>query len=107
MSASNQTSKDRPHVTPVRHYLWVLVALLTLLALTAGSALFKLGPFNTVINMGISVLKTLLVMTIFMHETEARKLTRLTSALGFVWLSILIGLALADFLTRAQVPPPW
>ncbi len=107
MSASNPISREHPHVTPVRRYLWVLAALLTLLALSAGSALFKLGPFNTVINMGISVMKTLLVMTIFMHGTEARKLTRLTSALGFVWLSILIGLALADFLTHAPVPPPW
>lgn len=107
MSTPNPSSKDHPHVTPVRHYLWVLAALLTLLALSAGSALFKLGSFNTVINLGISVMKTLLVMTIFMHETEARKLTRLTSALGFVWLSMLIGLALADFLTRAPIPPPW
>jgi cytochrome c oxidase subunit IV len=96
-----------PHTTSVGRYLWVLAALLTLLALSAGSALFNFGSFNTVINLGISVMKTLLVMTVFMHETEARNLTRLTSALGFVWLSMLIGLALFDFLTRVPVPPPW
>lgn len=107
MSASNPISREHPHVTPVRRYLWVLAALLTLLALSAGSALIKLGPFNTIINFVASVLSTLLLMTFLMHETEAHKLTRLTSALGFVWLSILIGLALADFLTRAPVPPPW
>ena len=88
------------HVTPLRRYLWVLTALLLLLALSAGTALFKLGVFNGLINMGVSVAKTLLVMAVFMHETEARKLTRLASALGFVWLSILIGLALLDYLTR-------
>lgn len=96
-----------PHTTPVGRVLWVLAALLALLALSAGSALLKLGPFNTVINLGISVMKTLLVMTVFMHETEARNLTRLVSALGFVWLTMLIGLALFDFLTRAPVPAPW
>jgi hypothetical protein len=36
-------------------------------------------------------------MTVFMHETEARNLTRLVSALGFVWLAMLIGLRLLIF----------
>lgn len=95
------------HVTPVRHFIWVLVALLTLLALSAGSALIKLGTFNTVINVGISIMKTLLVMTVFMHETEARALTRLISAFGFIWLTMLISLALFDLVTRSPVPAPW
>jgi len=89
------------------HYLWVLAALLALLTLSAVSALIKLGTWNTVINLGIAVMKALLVMSVFMHETEARKLTRLTSALGFVWLAMLIGLALFDFLTRSEIPTPW
>ena len=100
-------SASAGHVTPLRRFLWVLGALLTLLALSAGSALLKLGAFNTVINLGISVAKTLLVMAVFMHETEARNLTRLASALGFVWLAMLIGLSLVDFLTRVHVPAPW
>jgi cytochrome c oxidase subunit IV len=98
---------ESPQITPVARYLWVLIALLSLLALSAGTALLKLGSFNTIINLGISVIKTLLVMTVFMHETEARNLTRLVSALGFVWLAMLITLSLFDFLTRAPVPAPW
>lgn len=101
------SSRDRTEdVTPVKRYLWVLAALLALLALSAGSALLKLGTFNGVINLGVSVTKTLLVMAVFMHETEARKLTRLTSALGFLWLAILIGGALLDFLTRPPSGTP-
>ena len=46
-------------------------------------------------------------MTVFMHETSARSLTRLTSALGFIWLAMLIGLALVDFMTRIPLPAPW
>lgn len=99
--------KQSPQVTPVRHYLWTLAALLTLLALSAGSALFKLGALNSVLNIIISITKTLLVMAIFMHETHARRLTRLVSAVGFVWLAILIGLTLSDFLTRTKIPAPW
>lgn len=101
------SSQETPHVTPVSHYLWVLAALLTLLALSAGSALLKLGSFNSVINLSISVLKTLLVMAVFMHETGARNLTRLTSALGFIWLGMLLALSLFDFLTRPVILPPW
>lgn len=93
--------------TPLKHFLWVLAALLVLLAISAGSAELKLGVFNTVINLGISVTKTLLVMLVFMHETEARALTRLASALGFIWLAMLIGLALFEVLTRSSVAAPW
>lgn len=107
MSAAATVPNAKPHITPVRRYLWVLVALLALLALSAGAALLKLGAFNTVIALGVSVAKTLLVMAIFMHESEARRLTRIAAALGFVWLAILIGLALTDFMTRVPVPPPW
>lgn len=98
---------ETPQVTPLRRYLWVLAALLALLALSAGTALLKLGTLNTVIALGVSVSKALLVMAVFMHETEARRLTRMASALGFLWLAILIGLSLTDFLARAPIPPPW
>ena len=50
------------HVTPVRRYLWVVAALLCLLAASAGS--------------------------------------------GFIWLAMLLGLTLLDFLTRAATPAP-
>jgi len=105
--AATKEDRAEPPVTPLSHFLWVLMGLLALLALSAGTAMIKLGSWNTVINLGIAVMKALLVIAVFMHETEARKLTRLTSALGFIWLSMLIGLALFDFLTRSAVPSPW
>jgi len=106
--AREQEHKDPgAHITPVRHYLAVLATLLALLSLSAISALFSLGYWNTIVNLAISVIKTLLVMLFFMHETEARALTRTTSALGFIWLAILIGIMLTDFLARSLVPPPW
>ena len=101
------SARGEQPITPVRRYVAVLAALLALLALSAGSALLPLGTLNPVINFTVSVSKTLLVMAVFMHETSARNLTRLVSALGFLWLAILIGLALLDFLTRAPVPAPW
>jgi cytochrome c oxidase subunit IV len=107
MSARAPAASAKPRVTPVARYLWVLAALLALLTLSAAAALLKLGTFNTVLALGVSVAKTLLVMGIFMHESEARQLTRIAAALGFVWLAILICLALTDFMTRVPVLPPW
>jgi cytochrome c oxidase subunit IV len=106
-AAATKQDKAEPPVTPLSHFLWVLTGLLALLAISAGTALIKLGPWNTVINLGVAVIKALLVISVFMHETEARKLTRLTSALGFIGLAMLIGLTLFDFLTRPVVPSPW
>ncbi|HEV2704125.1 MAG TPA: cytochrome C oxidase subunit IV family protein [Steroidobacteraceae bacterium] len=91
----------------VSRYLMVLAALLALLALTAGLALLKLGPFNTILALSISCIKTALVMSIFMHATEGRRLTIMVSLLGFIWLAILIGFALTDYGTRASLPAPW
>lgn len=101
------SAHEAPHIVPVRRYLWVLAALLLLLSLSAASALLKLGVWNPTINMAISVMKTLLVMSVFMHETAARNLTRLASSLGFIWLAILLTFSLLDFLTRPVIPPPW
>jgi cytochrome c oxidase subunit 4 len=99
--------KSTPQTTPVSRFMWILTALLMLLALSAGSALLKLGAWNTPLNLAISVTKTILVMAVFMHETQARRLTRLVSALGFIWLSMLISLTLFDVFTRTPVPRPW
>ncbi len=107
MKAGGTAPSGEVQVVAVRRYLWTLLALLALLAGSAGSALVKLGVLNTVLNIGISVSKTLLVMAVFMHETEARRLTRLASALGFIWLGVLFALMLTDFLTRVAVPAPW
>ncbi|MGB6603782.1 MAG: hypothetical protein WA747_04015 [Steroidobacteraceae bacterium] len=92
---------------PLSHYLWTLLALVGLLLASAGSARLALGPFNLVVNLAISAAETLLLMGVFMHETGIRSLTRLTSALGFIWLAMLLALSLLDFLTRPPVPAPW
>jgi len=94
-------------IKPLRYYLGLLLVLFALLALSAGSALLPLGRFNVFINLALSALMTFLVMSSFMHETAARRLTWLTALIGFAWLGILTALALADYLTRAPVPAPW
>lgn len=80
--------------------LWVLVGLLLLLGLTAGSAFIPMGAFNTVANVGIAVAKALLVMLFYMRLRSDNPLLHIVASAGFAWLAVLIAMSLADMLTR-------
>jgi cytochrome c oxidase subunit 4 len=87
-------------VATARTYVLVWLGLLALLAFTLGTAYLRLGWFNGVINLVVAIAKALLVMTIFMHLRSSHVVLRVCAAVGFVWITILIGLALADYLAR-------
>lgn len=87
-------------VPPVRRYVLTWLSLLMLLLLTLGTAYIPLGAVNVALNLGISVLKTLLVMIVFMHLAASPPLIRLAAGAGFFWLSLLLALSLSDYLTR-------
>ena len=90
----------RHPVAAAKTYVLVWVGLLTLLALTLGSAYLPLGWLNGAVNLAIAVAKALLVMIFFMHLRSSHYVLRLAAAAGFFWLAILIGLSLTDFLAR-------
>lgn len=97
-----------PKVKPLRTMLGAFLGLQVLLAITVGSAFIHFGgAVNTAVNLTVSVLMMLLLMTLFMHESAARRLTQLASAAGILWIILMIGLTLADYLTRVHIPAPW
>lgn len=102
-----RTHRSGPRPPTLGSNLWTLLALLVLLGLSAGSALLKLGPFNTVANLGIAVAKALLVLAIFMRLKTDNALLRIVASVGFAWLAVLIALSLADVLTRTPLLAPW
>lgn len=102
-----RTHKSGPRPPSLGSNLWTLLALLVLLALSAGSALLRLGPFNTVANLGIAVIKALLVLTIFMRLKTDNALLRIAASAGFAWLAVMIALSLSDVLTRTPLLAPW
>jgi cytochrome c oxidase subunit 4 len=77
------------------------VALMALLALTVGLAFVPLGPFKPLVAYAIATAKAALVLWFFMEMRREGGLLRLAAAAGFVWISILLTLSLADYLTRA------
>ena len=94
-------------VAPVRTYLLVWVGLSTLLAITLACAYIPMRELNIVVNMGVSIAKTLLVMLFFMHLRRAGPLLRIFSSIGFVWLLMLLMLSLSDYLSRIPISSPW
>jgi len=85
---------------PPRHLVLSFAALLLLLGLTVTVAYLPLGPMNTVLALGIATVKATIVMAVFMELRKSPALTIAFAAAGFLWLSILLWLAMADVLTR-------
>jgi cytochrome c oxidase subunit 4 len=88
------------HVVSVRIYVTVFVLLLAMTATTTTVAFVDLGPWNTVVALGIAVVKASLVVLFFMHLKYSPLLNRTVLLGGLFWLAILIGLTLTDFATR-------
>jgi len=89
------------HIVSPRIYLAVFLALMLGTAATAWVARFDLGQLNIVAAMAIAVSKATLVVLYFMHLRYGHKLTWVFAAASVIWLVILIGLTMADILTRA------
>ncbi len=89
-----------------RVYVWVFVALVILAGATAGISQFDLGPFNFIVSLLIAIGKASLVAAFFMHLRESRPLIRLVVFGSLVWLSLLIGLSMADYLSRSWSTMP-
>src|SRR5260221_9938142 len=91
------------HVAPESMYYAVFAALIVGTALTVGVAFVDLGALNNVLMLGIACTKALLVVLFFMHVRWGTRLTWVIAASGFVWLLILFGITMTDYLTRGWV----
>lgn len=85
-------------------YLIVWAALLLLLFATWAAAEVDLGVFNNIVALTIAFLKMFLVLLFFMHMKYEKRLTWVFAAAGFIWLIIMIGLSMGDYITRTT---PW
>lgn len=91
----------------VRPLVLTWLALMALLALSAGSALLPLGWFNTAIGLAIALVKALLVAIVFMRLARAHALLRITAVTGVVTMALLFILSGADYATRPRLPAAW
>ncbi len=81
--------------------LIVWVALLILLAMTVGYALWPTGGLKPVVALSISAAKAILIGVVFMGLNKATPLIRLAAGAGLVWLGIMFAILFVDYLTRS------
>jgi cytochrome c oxidase subunit 4 len=97
-------STDHSHpITPSSTYWMTFAALFILTALTWWVAGRDFGLMNTPVALGIAVTKASLVVIYFMGVRYNTPLTKVVVVAGFMWLFILFGLTLSDYLTRNTV----
>jgi cytochrome c oxidase subunit 4 len=88
------------HIVPVKIYVVIFLALACLTVLTTAVAFVDLGPFNNVVMLAISLLKTSLVVLFFMHVKYSTRLVPLIAVGAVVWLLIMFGITMSDYMTR-------
>jgi cytochrome c oxidase subunit 4 len=97
---------ESEHAAPVRHYFYVYIALMVLLAATVGAAFINIEPFNFGLTMLIAVAKAVMILLIFMHVRYGERLVWVFSTAAFLWLAILIAMSLNDYFTRGLLNIP-
>lgn len=88
------------HIVSPKIYLLIFGSLLLMTGLTVLVAFQDLGGLNVFVAITIAVVKALLVALYFMHLRYTEYLTRLFFGAGVLWLAVLIGITLSDYLTR-------
>src|SRR5579862_9030140 len=93
-------------VVPKKTYFLTFLALVALTALTTGLGFLDLGPFSTVIALLLAATKASLIAMFFMHALYETRTVRVVISAGVIWISILISLTVADYVTRQYMPSP-
>jgi len=99
-SAVHSRQVAEHHVVPVKIYVTVFVVLLVMTATTTLVSGMDLGPWNTVVALGIAAFKATLVVLFFMHARYSPRLTQIVILGGLFWLAILLLITFSDFATR-------
>ncbi len=94
------------HVSSKGLYYSVFLALCVLTVVTVAIARVDLGVMNTPIALAVAVSKAMLVILFFMGVKYNTPLTKVVAASGFVWLIILFGITMGDYLTRGWLGVP-
>jgi cytochrome c oxidase subunit 4 len=90
-----------------RTYIIIWAVLMCLTGLTGGVSFINLHQWSAPIALAIALIKALLVAAFFMHLLyEKQKIVWVWSAVGIIWLSILIVLTMDDYVTRGILRVP-
>src|SRR5579864_138813 len=88
------------HIVSPKLYVLIWIILLCFTALTTAAAFGDFGIFNPIIALAIAFTKAILVVLFFMHVKYSPKMTALVIGCGLFFLSILMVLTTADYISR-------
>src|SRR5262245_50064925 len=94
------------HVVSRKLYVGIFAALLLLTFATVEVAFVDLGVINTVVALGIACTKATLVILYFMHARWSEKLIWIVLGIAILWLALLVGITLSDYMSRGWLPVP-
>ena len=94
---------DHTHITPVKIYLAVGIALMILTAITVSASFIDFGPYNVTIALAIASVKALLVAFFFMHLFWDSKLYLIVFSASLVFLTIFLTFTMFDTTTRGAI----
>jgi cytochrome c oxidase subunit 4 len=93
-------------IVSVRTYALVFLGLLVFTFATVLVARYDFGFLNTAVALGIACTKATLVMWFFMGVRFNTSLTKVVVVSGFVWLLVMFGLGMSDYLSRSWLGVP-
>ena len=92
-------AEERPELRTL--YL-IYISLIVLLILTAiGAKIPSSALVHTILAFGISVVKTVLIVLVFMEVHYTKGVVRVFAGAGLAWLFLLFLLTLTDYFTRS------
>jgi cytochrome c oxidase subunit 4 len=94
------------HVSSKGLFVTIFLTLIVLTGVTVAIARMDLGSLNTPVALAIAGFKATLVILFFMGVKYNTPLTKVVAASGFVWLIILFGITMGDYLTRTWIGFP-
>jgi cytochrome c oxidase subunit 4 len=94
------------HISSKGLYWTIFFTLIVLTVVTVVIARIDLGALNTPMALAIAGVKATLVILFFMGVKYNTPLTKVVAASGFVWLIILFGITMGDYLTRTWIGFP-
>jgi cytochrome c oxidase subunit 4 len=121
VSATNEPAPAPPaheehHIVPLWIYFLVFAALLVLTWVTVQVSHVDLGSpqvfgdvrlhLNVIVALLIAVTKATLVVLFFMHVKYSSRLVQIVVGSSVIWLIILIGITISDYLSRGWLGNP-
>jgi cytochrome c oxidase subunit 4 len=101
MNEHKELHEAEHHIVSPRVYVVIFLCLLVFTGLTVGASYVEMGVFNPIAAIAIACIKMVLVVLFFMHVKYSTRLTMLTVASGFFMFLVLIGMTMADYISRA------